>query len=247
MILLALLLLASADELYKRGTDAFARGQTEEAVRLLTQAATENSKSAQTWKALGVAYAASGNHEAATEPFRRACSLDTSLLDVCYYLGRNLYAQNQFQPALEALKRAPKNSRVTLAIAQAHEALGKAAEAETAFRNAMREHSGGASADFDPQLHYAVFLYRQGRIREALPAAEAAQARYPQSGRAHFELGRIQLSLGELDKAAASLEQAVRLRYGAAAHLLLGKVYMRLGRTDAAQEHLKAGAAEQAP
>ena len=246
-MIVLLLLLASPDELYRRGTDAFARGDTEQALRFLTQAATENPKSAQTWKALGVAYAASGNHEAATEPFRRACSLESSLLDACYYLGRNLYARNQFQPALEALKRAPKNSRVTLAIAEAHEALGNAAEAEAAFRNAMREDSGGGSADFDPQLHYAVFLYRQGRSRDALPAAEAARTRHPQSGRAHFELGRIQFSVGDLDRAAATLEQAVQLRYGAAAHLLLGKVYMRLGRTEAAQEHLKAGAAEQAP
>ena len=242
LLLFFLLLAPTADELYRRGTEAFRRGQFDEAVQLLTQAAQGNPKSAQMWKALGVAYAASANYEAAVEPFRQACTLDSKLADACYYYGRNLYALNRFEPALEAFRKAPKDARVTLAIAQAHEARGSTKDAESMFRKAIEEGSS-PNADYDPQLHYAVFLYRLGRTAEALAPAEAALKRHPRSGRAHFEVGRIHFALGHLDKAATTLEGAVQFGHGAPAHLLLGKTYMRLGKADAAEPHLKAGGA----
>ncbi|HYO84157.1 MAG TPA: tetratricopeptide repeat protein [Bryobacteraceae bacterium] len=241
---LSLLLLLTADDLYRRGTQAINEGNLDRAVQLLAEASKNNPKDAQVWKALGVAHAAAGNYEAATEPFRQACTLNAALPDACYYLGRNLYSLNRFSLALDALRKSPRNWRVTLGIAQALEALEQAPEAESSFRAAVREHAGKQShPEFDPRLHYAVFLYRQGRTAEALPMAQAAATDNPGSGRAQFELGRVHYALTDLEKAAAHLEQAVKNGHGAPAHLLLGKTYMRLGRTEAAQQHLKAGAA----
>jgi tetratricopeptide (TPR) repeat protein len=138
---------------------------------------------------------------------------------------------------------------VRLGIAQSLEALGRAREAEAEFQAAIREHSqlqpaNRGRADFDPRLHYAVFLYRQGRTEEARTPADAVARDHPNSPRARYEAGRILHQLGDLEAAARELEAAVQLGHGAPAHLLLGKVYMRVGKAAEAQKHLEAGAAK---
>ena len=244
------LLLASADEWYRKGVEAFQAGQHDAAVAALSEAARLAPRNAQAWKVLGVVHASREDYERADQPFERACSLAPELVDACYYYGRNLYALNRFNPALEALRKAlPRDGRpwrVRLGLAQALEALGRDAEAAKEFNAAVRAwgespREGRASADFDPRLHLAVFLFRQGRAEEALGPARASVQDFPSAGRPRFELGRVLYQIGQLNAAAVELEKAVSFGYGAAAHLLLGKVYLRLGRPAEAQKHLAAG------
>jgi tetratricopeptide (TPR) repeat protein len=219
----ALLLAADPVELYRQGTGAFARGQREEAARLLTEAARLAPKNAQIWKALGVVYASAEAYEHAAEPFERACALDPKLVDACYYLGRNLFALNRFAPSLQVLRKALPDdrdpSRVHLAIAQALEALGEAAEAEKSFQAAVKQ-MRSPHADYDPRVHFALFLYRQGRVREALSPAEAAVQAHPNAARPHFEIGRIHYQLGNLPAAVQHLGRAAELGHEAAPPLL---------------------------
>lgn len=232
-----LVLLASADELYRQGVDLFQKGEHDRAIAVLESAARLRPRHGQTWKALGVVHAAREDYEGAREPFEKACASEPELEDACYFHGRNLYALNLFEPAVAVLKMSlPRDSkpwRVRLGIAQAEEALGRASEAEADFRSAVAEYTKAPAAmrgrpDFDPRLHYAVFLFRQGRTEEAFTPAEASVADYPASGRAHLELGRIQYQLGKLTEAHRLLRRAVEIGAGEPAVLLLRKLETRL-------------------
>jgi len=208
---------------------------------LLAAQAPSRPATAEEWKKLGVQFASRAEHELAEEPFREACRLAPADLDACYFHGRNLYALNRFEPALKVLEdqlQRHSDGRVLLASAQTLEALGRAAESEGRFRQAIRSTLKPLRPLDDPRLHYGVFLIRQGRAQEAVGELERAQP----SARALAERGRALSQLERLGDAASALEKAVALdpRHWTA-HLLLGKVYQRLGRLAEAERHLKLG------
>jgi Tfp pilus assembly protein PilF len=218
-------------------------GRVRQAEAMLRRILAADANSAEAWKWLGVAYASQDRHDAAETPFRNACRLAPRDADACYFFGRSLYAQNRFEPALEALAAAfetgVRPGRARLAMAQTLEALGRSEEAERRFREAVESARSEAPAAADhPALHYGVFLMRQGRTGEAVETLRKA----PGSARAHFELGRAYYQLEKLPAAVDELRQAVRLDavYGAA-HLLLGKAYGRLGKEAEAARHTAEG------
>jgi Flp pilus assembly protein TadD len=250
MIASLVLAFASAAELFEQGTVLFQSGRPAEAAARFEEAAKIAPKDARIWRALGAAYAAQENYERANEPFEKACTLAPDLEDACYYYGRSLYALNQFEPALTTLRKALRRDRrpfrVHLGIAQAAEALGRSEEAESEFRKSLNlfgalPASERGRPDFSPDLHYAVFLFRQGRLDEAMKMIRSVTETWPAYGRGHFEAGRILHHQGKLEEAAAELEKAVAGGHGAAAHLLLGRIYLRLGRTSEGQRHLQLG------
>jgi Flp pilus assembly protein TadD len=243
-------LAVTAAELYQQGSALFQKGQIADAAARFEQARQLAPNDARIAKALGVSHAALGDYERAHEPLERACALDSQLADACYFYGRNLYALNRFGPALVILKKVLRSDakpwRVHLAIAQSLEGLGQGDSAEADYRKAVAlfetlPANERGRPDFDPRVHYATYLYRQGRLPEALRVAEQVTAAWPDYGRGHFEVGRILHQEGKLEEAAAALEKAVRRGHGAPAHLLLGRVYLRLGRSEEAQRHLTAG------
>ena len=227
---LVLLLAISAEELYRRGVEAFEQRRTAQAVEALSQASRLAPENAQIQKALGVAHAAAEDFERAAEPFAKACALAPRLVDACYFYGRNLYALNQFEMSLQVLRKALPDDRapwrIHLGIAQALEALDRPAEAEREFHTAIKDRQTSLP-DFDPRLHYAIFLFRQGRTAEALAPAQQIVAEHPESGRARYELGRIEYHLGQLQAAIRDLERASALGH-AAAQPMLAKARARL-------------------
>lgn len=244
---LALALLWQAAPL-EQAITAFRAGRMKEALTLLEKASKLEPERAEVWKWVGRVFAAQGELGRSVLCFQRACELDPKEEDACYYLGRNLYALNRFEPALAALNQAlavegeAKQWRVYRAKAQAHEALGQAAAAEADFREAIRRERGQARAEEDPRIDYGVFLYRQGRTEEALKPLEEAVKGHAGSARAHGELGRVLLQLGRLEEAAQRLARAVQLDGKLWwAHLLLGQAYMRLGRGEEGRRHLAIG------
>ena len=236
----------SAQASYEQGVALFRKGEIARARALLEKAVKLAPRHAGAAKALGVLYAAGAQYEQAEPLLGRACALDPREPDACYYHGRALYALNRFVPALAALEKAlphdPRPSRVQLALAQAHEALGHAGEAEKRFRLALDEQRAPVAPDFDARLHYGIFLLRQGRGDEATAALEENARAHPDSSRAHAELGRALLQAGRTEQAAAELKRAVELDgRNRAAHLLLGKAYYRLGRADLGERHTRLG------
>jgi len=228
--LLILLLLAppAAEQAYRQGVSLFEAGRAAQAIPLLEQAAKLDPKNAQYWKALGVAHASLEDYRGSLEAFRQACTLDSKLLDACYYAGRAYYASDQYEKALDPLDKALQidavKARAETAIGQCQEALGNAAEAEKRFRSALARND---SANQQARLAYARFLVRQGRPAEAVPVAEAAQR--PETPDSRYELGLALSQCDRLPEAAAALERALQLNpQHEPAQVLLAKVRARL-------------------
>ena len=188
-------------------------------------------------------YAARADYTSAREPFHRACLLDPKLLDACLYFGRTLYLLDRFDEAVNVLRTIlsgdPRNAQAYRIEALSLEGLGKASDAEAAFREAIKYDSGSPPNE-DPAIDYGVFLYRAGRAEDALAPLQAAVRRHAEAARAHLELGCVLLALDRLLDAAAELERATALDPRASrGHLLLGKAYQRLGRTELARKELE--------
>lgn len=239
---------SDADIAYDAGVAAFQRREFATAAQHLQRAVAADARHARAWKALGVVHAAQENYAAADIPFQKACEIDPKLEDACYYYGRNAFALNRFEISLATMKKAlpadRRPARVHLGMAQSLEGLGRAPEAEEQFRKAIQLLNERPSApDYDPRLHYSVFLFRQGRLEAALAAVQPAIAAFPAAARPRLEAARPLFHLGRLAEAAAELEKAVTADPGyAAAHLLLGRVYTRLGETEKAARHSRLGA-----
>jgi tetratricopeptide (TPR) repeat protein len=241
---LALLLLFWQGDAYQRGVAAFEQGRLAEALSLLQAATTAEPQNAQAWKALGVLYASQGDTRAAVDPFARACSLNSRLLDACYYHGRALYTLNRFDEAIPSLERALDPAKVKsmpeTAIGECLEGLGRRDEAEKRFLAAIARRD-----DFEERARtaYARFLLRDGRATASVPMLEAAIARAPNSAEAHYQLGRALQQLDRLPASLTHLERAVALDpRRPAARLLLARVLRRLGRSGDAAAHEQAAA-----
>ncbi|MDX2149410.1 MAG: tetratricopeptide repeat protein [Bryobacteraceae bacterium] len=241
----SLLLAQNPDAFYERGVALFREGKLNEAIGPLEAAVRANPNKPAYLKALGVVHAAQSNYDLAEPFFRRACEIDLKEEDVCYYLGRALYALNRFEPAVPALEKALKVDRqpfrVYLGLAQAQEALGRNEEAEKNFKLAVEKNRSQRPED-DPRIHYGVFLFRQGRLEEAADVFQKAARALPQSSRARYEYGRVLYQTGKLEEAEKELKRAVEIQAGnGPAHLLLSKVYNRMGRAADAEKHARLG------
>lgn len=201
------------------------------------------------WRALGMARISAGQLAAATAPLEKACRLEKRPGDSCYFLARNYHALAQYEAAQKVFDRALQAAPPALA-PRVHRAaglnliaLGRDEDAELHLRRAVS--LGGASpgaGNEDPRIDLGAFLFRQGRLPEALGVLEGALQANAESARANLEAGRVLLQFGRLDAAAASLERAVALNPADwNAHLLLGRAYQRLGRDAEAERELQLG------
>lgn len=234
MRLLLYLLGASADAVYQEGVARFGRGEPLEASTLFRRAVELEPAHARAWKALGAALSLMNQFEAAADPFEKACLLDATLEDACYYLARNLYARNRFDESLRAIEKAAridrKPGRIANARGQALEALGRNAEAEAEYKTSIRQAANAIPRpEEDARLSFGIFLVRQGDAAAASRWLSKAAAAHPKSAKAQFELGRAQYQMGRLEESRASLGAALAADPGfEAARLLLAKVANRL-------------------
>lgn len=236
----------TAEAHYRIGTAHFRNGQFNEALRQFGEATRLAPSHAGAWKGLGRAQAAIGNFGQAEGPLRKSCELEPADEESCLYHGVVLYALNRFEDAIDAYRKALKATRRTgpvhVGLGRALEALGRNGDAEHELRAAIKEGDGSLSPDFNPRIELGAFLFRQGRLEEALPTLQAAVQARPDSARAHFELARALVQFTRLAAAAEQLVEALKLDPNLGpAHLLLGKVYFRLGRPAEAQRHTQIG------
>ncbi len=168
------LALAQAPGTLDRGLAAFRLHKWAEAEMEFRTVVRENPRFAAGWKYLGMVYAAQDLYARSIEPFRRACDLNPLDETACYYLGRALYSENRFtesRKAFEAALRAPgDHARKFHGLALTLEALGEAAEAEKAYREAS------SAGDPEALKSYGMFLSRAGRVEQALELLRRAGA-----------------------------------------------------------------------
>lgn len=216
------------------------------ALHLLLMQGEQTQPDASEWKRQGQAMAAENKFTAAVGPLTKACNLDPRDEEACYYLARILDMLGRWDEARapfdKALRAAPRRmlARVHRAVALNFMALGRMTEAEQNFKAAIAMRIYAESLPEDPRVDYGAFLFRQGRIDEALQLLPEAVRDAPKSARAHAELGRVLLHCGKPDAAVESLERAVELDPGApSVRLLLGRAYLQTGRTDEGQHQLQ--------
>jgi tetratricopeptide (TPR) repeat protein len=238
-----------ADPQVKRGASLFRAGDLDGARGCFEQAIRLAPDDVEAWKDLGWVYVTQGHWDQAEPAFRRACDLSPKDEDACYALGRTDYALTRLEDAIAAynaykksLQRSRRIWRADNGIALALEGLGRSEDAKRLFREAIKAYDGTANSDFDPRIDYGAFLFRQGRLGEALRELQTAVEALPRSAKAHFELARTLVQLGRLEAAAAHLNAAVTIDpNNGPAQLLLGKVYFRLGRIAEAESHTQIG------
>jgi tetratricopeptide (TPR) repeat protein len=190
-------------------------------------------------KARGVEFAKAGDYRMAEPLFKESCEAKEP--DGCYFWGRALYAIDRHAESIEALRKAEGGWREYMGIGQAHEALNQPVEAEAAFVRAINLRSkdrATAKGELEPDLAYAVFLYRQGRIEASKKVLESANQK---SVGVLYQLARAQFQTGELERAVASVEKLlVADPSHAAGHELASRIYYRLGKTDLGDRHAAA-------
>ena len=201
--------------------------------------------SAAEWKAAGLAATSAQKMNAAVTAFEKACELDPKDEDSCYYFARALFTLDRWEKAREPFAKAlqaaskPKLARVHRALALNFIALGDTSEAERHFRQAIVLNPGRELMPEDPRVDYGAFLFRQGRLGEALTVLQEAVRATARSPRAHTELGRVLLHMGKIEAACASLEKAVNLDPRSSnARLLLGRAYLQSGKAEEGQKQL---------
>jgi tetratricopeptide (TPR) repeat protein len=202
--------------------------------------------SADEWTKAGLTNIAAGKLREALPAFEKACGLDPRDDDACYYFARTLYSLDRWQEAQRVFERAlrearePARARIHRGAAMNYAALGNTVDAERHFRQAVLLNTRSEGQPDDPRIDYGAFLFRQGRLKEALPLLEAAVKANARSARAQMELGRILLHLGKPQAAVVNLEKAVELAPRVpAGRLLLGRTYLQLGRVKEGETQLQ--------
>ena len=232
------------------GLTRFRAGRAVPARAELEQAAKLAPANALAWKMLGLVTTSTGDREGALIPLGRACELDPRDDESCYYLARMLHTLGRYEVARAPFEKAIRAAApatlggVHRAVALNYIGLGLAADAERHFLKAVQTRTGGE----DPRIDYGAFLFRQGRVQDAVAPLRQAVRDAPTSARANVELGRVLLHLDKAGEAATCLQQAVGREPGNAnAHLLLGRAYLRLGRTAEGEREMRLGGRVTAP
>lgn len=144
---LATVVLAAQEAWLRTGAEAFRSKNWAVAERTFAARVSAHPEDALAHKWLGMTYAAQQKFLLAEPPFAKACQKADA--DSCYYWGRTLYSLSRFEPALAAYAKAPKNGRTMLGMALAYEALGRDADAERAYKQALDAGDKQAAADYE--------------------------------------------------------------------------------------------------
>jgi len=209
--LLALLLApqqaAPAVSLVAEAGARFRAGQYAAAIELYEKAAGLGPLGAPHRFTLAMAYIAVGRR---IEARRELEALPPNAHHV-YWLGRLHAADADYAAAIETYKRAlafdPEFSRAYDGMGLAYEALGNFAEAEKAYRAAIRANSSRSPW---PHQNLGVMLMKLERRDEAESCFRQALALLPAFSQAHYQLGRIHELRGQPDEALARYREGAR-------------------------------------
>jgi tetratricopeptide (TPR) repeat protein len=160
-----------------------------------------------------------------------------------YYLGRTKYNENRFVEAIAAfeqcLKLEPANVKAHDNLGLSYAGLGRVDEALAAYREAIAAQANVAAPDAGPFLNLGSLLLEQNQPREALPPLTRAAALAPRLPAARERLGKAHLQLGDVDLALPELEAAVTLDpESAPLRFLLGQAYRKKGLMEKARAEL---------
>jgi tetratricopeptide (TPR) repeat protein len=190
---------------------------------------------------MGVLYAATKQYREAEPHFAKACALDSREVDACYFWSRALYSLDRFEESLKALEKAEGASlewKLRTGRGQAFDALNMP-EAEAELRKAVdaKKKDPRPPGEVDPLLALTALLYRQGKASEVVSLLRSASG-YERIAPYHYQLGKAQLSDGDLEGAERALLTAISLQAQyPEAHGLLSRLYDRQNKPELAARH----------
>lgn len=164
-----------ANSALERGAEAFRQGNLLAAESALREAVALEPGSAFAHKLLGLTYSAQEKYAQAEPHLRQACEINPHEENACYYLGRAYYSLNRYPDSEGAFTKAlsqpnANRGRVFAGRALTMDAMGQTAKAEQAYRSAIDAGESAALVD------YGMFLFRQGRMNEAIVQLTKANA-----------------------------------------------------------------------
>jgi type IV pilus assembly protein PilF len=140
------------------------------------------------------------------------------------------------QPLLRAIEIDRRRPEAFTLLAMVYEAEGDDSEAENYYRRSLRLDRNNAMT----LNNYGIFLYNQGRYREAQRHLERAvvDSSYVGRSQAFMNLGLTELALENYDEAGTALRRAVRLNANQPpAHLELSYLALRQGNLGEARHY----------
>ncbi|MDX2266984.1 MAG: tetratricopeptide repeat protein [Bryobacter sp.] len=180
---------------YQEGNAAFLKQDFPRALSLYQQALATNPNNGEFLRSIGAVYAAQKQLPEARLWFHRACHASQPNALACFQAGRTWQIEQDYTRALALYERATTlqelGPRLTLATAQVLDRLGRALDAERAYRKAISQAALRPSESGDAQIFYANFLARQGRFTAALWQLEQAEGKLPADPRLVEERAKI--------------------------------------------------------
>jgi Tfp pilus assembly protein PilF len=190
----------TAAELLARGRELLATGSLNEAVAVLSRAASLDPSLAEAHDLLGVALDRKGLAQTAQQSFTRALDLAPKDARALNNYGYYLYRQGEYKEAVKYLKRAaklaPADEQVWNNLGLAQFRRGKYADAYRSFARAVGE--------FRALMSTGNMLELAGRDEEAYKYFEEAHRLDPASRAALQHLADVCQRLGKLKEAAAA-------------------------------------------
>ena len=136
----------------------------------------------------------------------------------------------------ECLRLDPENVKAEDNLGLAYAAQNRYDEAIAAYKKAISWESKSLVRDSGPYADLGSLLLDQNRTDEAIRYLSEAAALSPQESRIHAALGKAYSRTSELGKAQLEMEKAVQLAPdNASLHYVLGQLYRKLGLTDKAK------------
>ena len=177
--------------------------------------------------------------------FTKAAEWNPGNFQLLYYLGRTKYNENRFDEAVavftQCLKLQPKNVKAEDNLGLSYEGLGRAEDAQAAYRSAIAWQKESGTPDSGPYIDLGTLLVASDRSAEAVPYLLEALKTSPDEVRAHRELGKAYLHINQLSRAQEELETSVRLApRNAPTHFVLAQVYRKRGLAEKARTETEA-------
>lgn len=225
------------DALHLLGLIAVARGDAEQAIRLIGAALTRVPNFAEGHSNLGNALRAAGRLADACESYRRAIALRPDFAAAHANLGLALCEQGQFTAAVASCQHAtdldPGSAEAHTNLGNALRRAGRLDAAEASFRRAAQLNPGR----IDSQIDLADMLVERRRFGAAAGCYRRAVELDPRRADAHRGLATSLRSIGDMDAAVAHFRLALALSPGEAPLWNdLGRCFLALGRFDEAAD-----------
>ena len=220
----------------------FNSGRYRECFEVVSPFVQRNPNSGAAHKLLGMDEFMLGKPREALLEVQRAAELTPDDADAFYYLGRLHFSTDNAVAALAAFQRAialdPSSVRAHNQLGQTYEALGRPADAERAYLQAIEQERNQLKKSEWPYYNLGLLYLNSGRSEDAIAYFHQALACNPAFPEAKIKLA-VALSNQKLpNEALKLLEEAVKIDpRNAEAHYRLALLLSKTGKQEEAQEH----------